>query len=74
MIGTFDQIAGLPLPLLRRSRCAGRNFQFPNEIDHVELDVRSVLDKSVDSKYDMSDKELSWLDMWEEFLINVNKK
>ncbi len=57
---------------IRKDLAKGRNFQFPNEIDHVELDVRSVLDKSVDSKYDMSDKELSWLDMWEEFLINVN--
>lgn len=57
---------------IRKDLAKGRNFQFPTEIGDVELDVRSVLDKSVDSKYNMSEKELSWLNMWEEFLINVN--
>ena len=33
----------------------------------------SVLDDKVDKKYNMSKEELSWLEMWEEFLKNVNK-
>jgi DNA (cytosine-5)-methyltransferase 1 len=41
-------------------------------LENVELDVSTVLDKKVDAKYDLSEKELSWLNMWEEFLINVN--
>ena len=45
MIGTFDQIAGLPLPLLRRSRCAGRNFQFPSsgQVSYFQAHVLGAL-------------------------------
>jgi DNA (cytosine-5)-methyltransferase 1 len=57
---------------IRKDLSGGRDFSFPNEMCEIELDVRSVLDKKVDSKYALSEKELAWLNMWEEFLINVN--
>jgi DNA (cytosine-5)-methyltransferase 1 len=57
---------------IRKDLAKGRDFSFPKEVNDVELDVRSVLDKKVDSKYDLTEKELAWLKMWEEFLINVN--
>ena len=57
---------------IRKDLAKGRDFAFPKEMQNVELDVRSVLDKKVDKKYDLTDKELAWLNMWEEFLINVN--
>ena len=40
--------------------------------DDSELDVRSVLDKKVDRKYSLKKKEIVWINMWEEFLKNVN--
>jgi DNA (cytosine-5)-methyltransferase 1 len=46
-------------------------FQFPEKQD-CSLDIRSVLDKKVDDKYSMDEKELYWLNMWEDFLKNVN--
>jgi len=57
---------------IRKDLAKGRDFAFPKEMQNVDLDVRSVLDKKVDKKYDLTDKELAWLNMWEEFLINVN--
>jgi DNA (cytosine-5)-methyltransferase 1 len=57
---------------IRKDLVKGSNFSFPKEISDIELDVRSVLDKKVESKYALSEKELAWLNMWEEFLINVN--
>ena len=57
---------------IRKDLAKGRDFQFPAEIKGVKLDVNSVLDQKVDPKYDMSEKELSWLNMWEDFLKNVN--
>jgi DNA (cytosine-5)-methyltransferase 1 len=57
---------------IRKDLAKGRDFSFPKEVNGVELDVRSVLDEKVDSKYDLNEKELAWLEMWEEFLINVN--
>jgi len=57
---------------IRKDLVKGSNFSFPKEIIDIELDVRSVLDKKVESKYALSEKELAWLNMWEEFLINVN--
>jgi DNA (cytosine-5)-methyltransferase 1 len=57
---------------IRKDLAKGRDFSFPKEVNDVELDVRSVLDKKVDSKYDLTEKEFAWLKMWEEFLINVN--
>ena len=57
---------------IRKDLAKGRDFQFPVEIKGVKLDVNSVLDQKVDLKYDMSEKELSWLNMWEDFLKNVN--
>ncbi len=46
-------------------------FTFPKERSS-ELDIRTILDDVVDEKYNMSDDEIAWLDMWEDFLINVN--
>ena len=57
---------------IRKDLAKGRDFSFPSEHREQELDVRSVLDSKVDSKYEMSDKEIHWLNMWEEFLQNVN--
>ncbi len=48
------------------------DFTFPKE-RYYELDIRTVLDENVDEKYNMNDDELFWLNMWEEFLKNVNK-
>mgnify|MGYP003983157677 FL=1 len=59
---------------IRKDLAKGRDFSFPKEVNGVELDVRSVLDEKVDSKYDLNEKELAWLEMWEEFLINVNTR
>ena len=49
------------------------DFIFP-EGWQAELDVRSVLDNSVDEKNNMNEDELYWLNMWEDFLKNVNKE
>jgi len=57
---------------VRKDLAKGRDFSFPSQHDVQELDVRNVLDPKVDSKYNMSDKEIKWLDMWEDFLQNVN--
>jgi len=46
-------------------------FTFPLE-NKTELDIRTVLDKKVDAKYNLSEDELHWLNMWEDFLKNVN--
>ena len=46
-------------------------YTFPKE-RHYDLDIRTVLDESVDEKYSMNADELYWLDMWEDFLKNVN--
>ena len=47
------------------------DFSFPKERS-FELDIRTVLDDSVDPKYDLTEDEIYWLDMWEDFLKNVN--
>jgi DNA (cytosine-5)-methyltransferase 1 len=47
------------------------DFSFPKERS-FELDIRTVLDDSVDAKYDLTEDEIYWLDMWEDFLKNVN--
>ena len=47
------------------------NFTFPKE-RNSDLDIRTVLDHSVDAKYDMTEDEIYWLEMWEDFLKNVN--
>jgi DNA (cytosine-5)-methyltransferase 1 len=46
-------------------------FTFPKE-QHHDLDIRTVLDKDVDTRYNMTEDEICWLNMWEEFLNNVN--
>jgi len=46
-------------------------FKFPEETQS-NLDVRTILDENVDPKYSMTDDEIYWVNMWEDFLKNVN--
>ena len=46
-------------------------FSFPKE-QHHDLDVRTVLDEFVDDRYNLTPEEISWIEMWEDFLQNVN--
>jgi len=57
---------------IRKDLAKGQDFEFPTPNSIDKLDVRKVLDKQVDSKYDMTEREISWLNMWEEFLNDVN--
>ncbi|SVC11824.1 uncharacterized protein METZ01_LOCUS264678, partial [marine metagenome] len=57
---------------IRDDLIADREFTFPEEsVDH-ELDVKSVLDGEVDEEYGISDEETLWIEMWDDFLKNVN--
>ncbi len=47
------------------------DFSFPKE-QHHDLDVRAVLDEVVDERYNLTPDEISWIEMWEDFLKNVN--
>ena len=47
------------------------DFSFPKE-QHHDLDVRTVLDEVVDERYNLTPDEISWIEMWEDFLKNVN--
>ena len=58
---------------IREDLAKDSDFIFP-EGEQSDLDVRSVLDESVDEKYNMNEDELYWLNMWEDFLKNVNKE
>ncbi len=49
----------------------GFEFTFPKERAY-DLDVRTVLDKRVDKKYRIPERELHWLEIWDDFLKNVN--
>ena len=57
---------------IRKDLAKGRDYTFPSEHSESTLDVRTVLDDEVDEKYNMTEKEVHWLNMWEDFLINVN--
>jgi DNA (cytosine-5)-methyltransferase 1 len=57
---------------IRKDLANGRAYTFPIEHTESSLDVRTVLDQNVDEKYNMTEKEVHWLNMWEDFLINVN--
>lgn len=57
---------------IRKDLQKSTSFNFPSKSKSM-LDIRSILDDKVDKKYNMSKEELSWLEMWEEFLKNVNK-
>ena len=57
---------------IRSDLVNNNRFEFPEEMEDFELDVRTILDKKVSKKYNMSENEIQWLDMWEEFLKNVN--
>ncbi len=56
---------------IREDLVKSDEFTFPME-NKTELDIRTVLDKKVDAKYNLSEDELHWLNMWEDFLKNVN--
>lgn len=58
---------------IREDLAKDSDFIFP-EGHQSDLDVRSVLDECVDEKYNMNEDELYWLNMWEDFLKNVNKE
>ena len=47
------------------------DFSFPKE-KHHDLDVRTVLDDAVEERHDLSPVEVGWIEMWEDFLRNVN--
>ena len=57
---------------IRKDLSKGRNFTFPPEKEDEEIDLKAILDEKVDHKYHMNEKELLWLDVWEDFLKNVN--
>ena len=56
---------------IRNDLIGGLDFSFPKE-SNQDVDVRTVLDAEVDQKYSLTDKETKWIDMWEDFLENVN--
>jgi len=56
---------------VREDLTNGLEFSFPKE-QHQDLDVRTVLDDGADDKYSLTEVEENWIDMWEEFLKNVN--
>mgnify|MGYP003683399551 FL=1 len=47
-------------------------FVFPKEHDNTSLDVRTILDEHVPKNFSMTEKEIHWLEIWEDFLVNVN--
>ena len=55
-----------------RETCKGIDFIFPDSKDRPRCPT--VLDENVDDKYNMNEDELYWLNMWEDFLKNVNKE
>ncbi len=57
---------------IRNDLAQKTNFLFPKE-RKFDLDIRTVLDEIVDDKYSMTEDEVHWLNMWEDFLKNVNK-
>ena len=55
-----------------RNDLAGEfEFTFPKE-QHHDLDIRTGLDDHVDEKYNMTEDEIHWVEMWDDFLKNVN--
>jgi DNA (cytosine-5)-methyltransferase 1 len=57
-----------------RNDIAGEiEFEFPPEGEH-NLDARTVLDFVVDPKYNLPEREVHWLRVWDDFLKNVNKE
>ena len=56
---------------IREDLVADFDFSFPKE-KHYDLDVRSVLDEDVEEGYGLSPEEVGWIEMWEDFLKNVN--
>ncbi len=57
---------------IRKDLVKNRQFLFPEGKENANLDVKTILDKKVSKDYDMTEKEIYWLQMWEDFLKNVN--
>ena len=56
---------------IRTDLVGEREFEFPAEGDH-ELDARTILDVVVHPKYSLPQREIHWLEIWDDFLKNVN--
>ena len=70
--GTCQTRKRVYIVCIRKDLANNGEFIFPKERT-FELDIRTVLDQEVDEKYNMNEDELYWLNMWEDFLKNVNK-
>lgn len=46
-------------------------FSFPKETNK-ELDIQAILDENVNESYYLTEKEIHWIETWEDFLKNVN--
>jgi DNA (cytosine-5)-methyltransferase 1 len=46
-------------------------FSFPKETNK-ELDIQAILDENVNESYFLTEKEIHWIETWEDFLKNVN--
>jgi DNA (cytosine-5)-methyltransferase 1 len=56
---------------IREDLTGSIDFSFPTG-KKTKLDIRTILDEKVDSKYNLTKDELYWMNMWEDFLKNVN--
>jgi len=56
---------------IREDLAGNLEFTFPKERT-FDLDVRTVLDDTADEKYSLPERELHWLEIWDDFLKNVN--
>lgn len=70
--GTCQVRRRIYIVCIRKDLVNSLDFRFPTEVKTL-LDIRTVLDNEVDQKYNMNDDELHWVNMWEDFLKNVNK-
>jgi DNA (cytosine-5)-methyltransferase 1 len=57
---------------VRNDLSTNHNFEFPEKNGTHHLDVRSILDEKVNEKFNLRNDEIYWIDMWEDFLKNVN--
>ena len=56
---------------IREDLVNGMDFTFPKETN-LEMDIKSILDDEVSDEYYLSEKEILWIETWEDFLRNVN--
>jgi DNA (cytosine-5)-methyltransferase 1 len=69
--GTAQNRTRVYIVCIREDLAMDFDFSFPKERHH-DLDVRTVLDDAVEERYDLSPVEVGWIEMWEDFLRNVN--